>query len=64
MVSQLVTLYLTPVMYIYMEAAQAKVRSWKQRHKRGGKRQEDGSRRAGTSASLDQVVDLHIFAQL
>jgi HAE1 family hydrophobic/amphiphilic exporter-1 len=38
-VSQLVTLYLTPVMYIYMEAAQAKVRSWKQRRKRGGKRQ-------------------------
>ena len=34
MVSQLVTLYLTPVMYIYMEEAQAKVRSWKQRRKR------------------------------
>jgi len=28
--SQLVTLYLTPVFYIYMSAIQAKVRSWKQ----------------------------------
>jgi HAE1 family hydrophobic/amphiphilic exporter-1 len=27
--SQLVTLYLTPVFYIYMSAAQEKVRSWK-----------------------------------
>jgi HAE1 family hydrophobic/amphiphilic exporter-1 len=40
-VSQLVTLYLTPVMYIYMEAAQAKVRSWKHRRKRGGKKHEE-----------------------
>jgi len=31
--SQLVTLYLTPVFYIYMSAIQAKVRSWKQRGK-------------------------------
>ena len=34
MVSQIVTLYLTPVIYIYLEEAQAKVRSWKQRRKR------------------------------
>jgi HAE1 family hydrophobic/amphiphilic exporter-1 len=34
MVSQLVTLYLTPVMYIYLEEAQAKVRAWKQSRKR------------------------------
>ena len=32
--SQLVTLYLTPVFYIYMSAAQEKVRSWKS----GGRR--------------------------
>jgi HAE1 family hydrophobic/amphiphilic exporter-1 len=31
--SQLVTLYLTPVFYIYMSAIQAKIRSWKRRGK-------------------------------
>src|SRR5213076_2383339 len=32
--SQLVTLYLTPVVYIYMSAAQARVQQWKRRGKR------------------------------
>ena len=32
--SQLVTLYLTPVFYIYMSAAQAKVASWRRRGRR------------------------------
>jgi HAE1 family hydrophobic/amphiphilic exporter-1 len=32
--SQLVTLYLTPVFYIYMSAIQAKVQSWRGRKKR------------------------------
>ena len=38
MVSQLVTLYLTPVMYLYMEEAQARVRSWRRRHKHTGRK--------------------------
>src|SRR5437667_4974021 len=32
--SQLVTLYLTPVVYIYMSAAQSRVQQWKSRGKR------------------------------
>jgi HAE1 family hydrophobic/amphiphilic exporter-1 len=32
--SQLVTLYLTPVFYIYMSAAQDRVRAWKSRKKK------------------------------
>jgi HAE1 family hydrophobic/amphiphilic exporter-1 len=32
--SQLVTLYLTPVFYIYMSAAQDRVSAWKNRHKK------------------------------
>jgi HAE1 family hydrophobic/amphiphilic exporter-1 len=32
--SQLVTLYLTPVFYIYMSALQTKVQSWRGRKKR------------------------------
>jgi HAE1 family hydrophobic/amphiphilic exporter-1 len=32
--SQLVTLYLTPVVYIYMSAAQTRVQQWKKRGRR------------------------------
>jgi HAE1 family hydrophobic/amphiphilic exporter-1 len=41
MVSQLVTLYLTPVMYIYMEQAQARIRSWKRSRKHGRTQKEE-----------------------